>query len=179
MAKRRLSVTFVVMAGGKGERLWPLVRATMPKVCLSPDGTRSLLRATVDRLRPAWPGARWLIVTSQGQEDAVRGCLPAALQGSVLVEPQIKNTAACITLAAVALAIRDPHSVMVVVPADHWVDDEEAFQRAIRTAIRSAVAHDTIAMIGIHPTHAHPGLGYLCAGTLIQAGGGARVFSLE
>ena len=125
MASRRVAVTFVVMAGGKGERLWPLVRRDTPKVCLSPDGERTLLQATVDRLRPIWPRAKWLIVTTQGQADAVRACLPHRLRRTVLVEPRIRNTAACITLAA--LALQEPDRVMVEVPADHWIDDGRAF----------------------------------------------------
>lgn len=172
------SVTFVVMAGGKGERLWPLVRRTAPKVCLSPNGGRSLLRATIDRLRHLWPRAQWLIVTTHGQADAVRAGVPPSLRRAVMVEPQIKNTAACITLAAVAQALRDPHRVMVVVPADHWVDDAAAFQRAVRTAIRAAVTYDTIATIGIRPTHPHTGMGYLCAGSALHGGRGTRIFRL-
>lgn len=172
----RPSVTFVVMAGGKGERLWPLVRATTPKVCLSPTGQRSLLRATIDRLRPVWPNADWLIVTTRGQADAVRAGLPPSLQRAVMVEPHIKNTAACITLAALSQAIRDPRQVMVMVPADHWIEPAGAFQRAMRTAIRVAVTHDTIAMIGIHPTHPQPGLGYLCAGAPLEGFRAPRVF---
>jgi len=178
MRRRGTSVTFVVMAGGRGDRLWPLVRERNPKVCLSPDGTHSLLRATVDRLRPVWPHAKWLIVTTAGQAESVRANLPPSLRSAVLVEPQIKNTAACITLSAVALAIRNPHEVMVVVPADHWVSDAASFQRAVRAAIRAAVAHDTIAMIGIAPTHPHPGLGYLCAETPLEGFHQPRVFRL-
>ena len=173
------AVTFVVMAGGKGERLWPLVRSTMPKVCLSPQGRRSLLQATIDRLGPAWPGANWLIVTTQGQAEPVRAALPSPLRRSLLVEPQIRNTAACITLAAIALAIRDPHRVMVVVPADHWIGDVGKYRAAIRTAIRAAVAHDTIVTIGIKPTHPHPGLGYLCAGPALEDWRHPRVFPLN
>lgn len=179
-------MTFVIMAGGKGERLWPLVRSTMPKVCLSPDGTRNLLQATVDRLGPAWPGASWLIVTTKDQAAAVRRSLSPALRRQVLVEPGIKNTAACITLAAVALATRDPGRVMVVVPADHWIGDVEAYRRAVRTAIEASVARDALVTIGIRPTHAHPGLGYLCAGSPLptpreraNGAGFARMFRLD
>ena len=192
----RLAVTFVVMAGGKGERLWPLVRARTPKVCLSPDGTRSLLVATIDRLRRAWPHADWLIVTTEEQAAAVRRGLPAALRRAVLVEPQGKNTAACITLAAAALAVRDPGRIMVVVPADHWIGDGvprprsgrrpehqskdvAAFRAAVRAAIRAAAAHDTLATIGIRPTHPHPGLGYLCAGARVDGATRPRVFRLN
>ncbi len=174
---RRVSVCFVVMAGGRGERLWPLVRTHTPKVCLSPVGTRSLLQLTIDRLKPVWPRATWLIVTTAEQADAVRRTVPASLRRAVLVEPQIKNTAACITLAAVALAARDPRQVMVVVPADHWVGDAPAFRRTLRTAIRAAVREETIATIGIRPTGPHPGFGYLCAGAPVRRA--AHVFRLE
>ncbi len=173
------SVTFVVMAGGRGERLWPLVRASTPKVCLAPDGRRSLLAATIQRLRPAWPGAKWLIVTTKEQAKPVRRVLPPALRRSMLVEPTIRNTAACITVAAIALAVRDPKALMVVVPADHWVGDDAAFQQALRAAIRAAQREDTIVTIGIRPTHPHPGLGYLLTGQRLPGFGAARVYRLS
>jgi mannose-1-phosphate guanylyltransferase len=167
------------MAGGSGERLWPLVRARSPKVCLSPSGRRSLLQGTIERLRPVATDASWLIVTTREQEAAVRADVPPALRHAVLVEPQGKNTAACITLAAVALAIRDPRRMMVVVPADHWVDRVGEFQRAVRQAIRAAATEETIAMIGVRPTHPHPGLGYLCAGRALAGFRAPRVLRLS
>jgi mannose-1-phosphate guanylyltransferase/mannose-6-phosphate isomerase len=174
-----MKTTFVIMAGGRGERLWPLVRARRPKVCLSAGGRRTLLQATIDRLRPVQPNADWLIVTTREQAVPVRAALPPSLRRAVLVEPQIKNTAACITLAAVTVAARDPQRVMVVVPADHWIGDVSVFRRSLEAAIRASAAHDTIATIGIRPTHAHPGLGYLCAGSLMSRAGGIRVFRLS
>ncbi len=180
-AGNRSHVTIVIMAGGRGERLWPLVRTNKPKVCLSIDGKHSLLEATIDRLRGLWPDARWLIVTTNGQEDAIRDCLRHSnqrtpnLENSLLVEPQPKNTAACIGLAAIALAIRNPREIMVVMPADHWIRNVWAFRKNLRTAIRAALAHDTIVTIGIHPTYPHCGLGYLCAGTPLTTG----VFRLD
>ncbi len=174
----RPSVTLVVMAGGRGERLWPLVRVSTPKVCLAPDGKHSLLHATVERLRGVWPGASWLIVTTQGQARAVRASLPRSLRSAVLVEPQVKNTAACITLAAASLALADPHRVMIVVPADHWIGDLSAFRQAGRAAIQGALAYDTIATIGIRPSHPHLGLGYLCADSPLGGSRRPRVFRL-
>ncbi|MBI2093575.1 MAG: NTP transferase domain-containing protein, partial [Candidatus Omnitrophica bacterium] len=174
-----VSVTFVVMAGGKGERLWPLVRANRPKVCLSVDGQRSLIEATLQRLRLVWPAAQCLVVTTQGQADLVRAALPAALRQSVIVEPQAKNTAACITLAAVALGARSPQRIMVVVPADHWVGSTSQFQKTLRCAIRAAVAYDTIVTIGIPPKAPHPGLGYLCTGARLEGFRSSAVFQME
>src|SRR3990167_2894154 len=162
---QRIAVTFVIMAGGRGKRLRPLVSAARPKVCLSLDGTRSLLQATIERLGPVWPRAHWLIVTTRGQANIIRRHLPAKFRRALLVEPQIKNTAACLTLAAATVAARDPRRVMVVVPADHWVGDAVAYRRTLRTAIHAALREDAIAMIGIRPTHGHTGLGYLRVGS--------------
>ena len=171
-------VTFVIMAGGRGERLWPLVRTDLPKVCLSPDGRRSLLEVTIERLRPVWPQAAWLIVTTQEQRGAIRRALPRRWHASILAEPSTKNTAACLTLAAASIAAQDPGRVMVAVPADHWIGRLERFRRAMRTAIRAAVRYDTLATIGIRPTHPHPGLGYLCAGEPLASLSGVQLFRL-
>jgi mannose-1-phosphate guanylyltransferase len=176
--RSRIAVTFVIMAGGRGKRLRSLVSAARPKVCLSLDGKRTLLQATIDRLRPVWPTADWLIVTTQGQADIIRRHLPAGLRRALLVEPQIKNTAACLTLAAATVAARNPQRVMVAVPADHWVEDEVAYRRSVRTAIHAAVRQQTIAMIGIPPTRADTQLGYLCAGRPLHDSTGSRVFRL-
>ena len=176
---RPSSVTFVIMAGGKGERLWPLVRAGHPKVCLSPDGTTSLLQATIERLRAVWPGAGWRIVTTQEQAPAIRVQLPHALRGALLIEPEGKNTAACLTLAAAVLAARDLRGVMVAVPADHWIGDVAAFQRAMRSAIRAAVRHQALVTIGIVPASPHAGFGYLCAGKAVRPAGGAPSYRLK
>lgn len=176
---RRPSVTFVIMAGGRGERLWPLVRTGTPKVCLAPDGRRTLLQETVDRMRPIWPRAHWLIVTAASQAAAVRRALAPSLRSRVVVEPEGKSTAACIGLAAAIVAHRDPHGVIVAVPADHWIDGVGAFRRSVRAAIRAAVAHRTIATIGIRPTSAHSGLGYLCAGPRVNGFMAPRAFRLS
>ena len=174
----RPGVTFVIMAGGRGERLWPLVRTAAPKVCLSADGRRSLLRATIDRLRPAWPGASWRIVTTREQAAAVRAVVPAPLRPGVLVEPEVRNTAACITLAALIEAARDPRRILVIAPADHWVDGAAAYRQAIRAGIQAASEEDAIATIGIRPTRPHPGLGYVCAGARLPRWRRPRVFRL-
>lgn len=177
--RMRPRVTWVIMAGGRGERLWPLVRARTPKVCLSPDRRRTLLGATVERLAPIAPGAEWLIVTTREQAAPVRAVLPRRLRAAVVVEPAIKNTAACLTLAAAMVAAEDPHRVLVAVPADHWIDDVGAFRRAIRAAIAAAVTHDTLATIGLRPAAPHAGLGYLRAGRRLTPQHGTPVFQLD
>ena len=119
-------------------------------------------------------------MTTAQQAKAVRESLPRPLRRCVLVEPQIKSTAACLTLAAVAVAARDPSTIMVAVPADHWIarSGERAYRRAIRAAIDAAADGWTIATIGIQPTHPHPGYGYLCAGAALKEFASPRVFRL-
>ncbi len=171
-----MAVTFVIMAGGTGERLWPLVRRNRPKVCLSPDGRRSLLRGTLERLGGVAPRPRWLVVTTPDQARAVRREVPPAWRRRVVVEPAIRNTAGCLALAVLLAARRHPHDVLVALPADHWVRDEAAFRRALRTAIATARRVHAPVLLGIRPTHPHPGFGYVRAAAQVGRGPGPRVF---
>jgi mannose-1-phosphate guanylyltransferase len=171
-------VTYVIMAGGGGERLWPLVRRTRPKVCLAPTGARTLLQATVDRLRPVVPGPEWLIVTTKDQAAAVRATLPAALRSRVVVEPQIRNTAACLTLAAAMAAHRRPGGVVVALPADHWIPQPAGFRTALRAAITAAAREQAIVTIGVTPREAHTGMGYIQAGPGVSGRGRGQAFRI-
>ncbi|MBI3087649.1 MAG: mannose-1-phosphate guanylyltransferase [Candidatus Omnitrophica bacterium] len=173
---------FVIMAGGRGERLWPLVRESRPKVCVAPDGTTSLLEAALQRLAPLCSrgsrGSRVLIVTTAEQTGAIRGVLPSRWRRHVLVEPEGKNTAACLALAAASLQA-EPDRVMVALPADHWVSSPASWRRSLRAAIALARQTDELVMLGIRPARAHSGLGYLCVGPRLGTRQGCRVFGLR
>lgn len=175
----RPRAAFVVMAGGRGERLWPLVRGSAPKVCASIDRRRTLLENTLERLRAVDPRAQIVVVTVASQARAIARVVGRASGCRLLVEPQPKNTAACIALAAETLAERDARLVMAVVPADHWIQPLAAFRRSMRAAIEAAAASDRLVTIGLRPTRAHPGLGHLCAGGLAGVRHGCRVFDLR
>lgn len=165
-------ITFVIMAGGKGQRLWPLVCKQTPKVCLSPNGSRSLIQQTIDRLRPVAPGAQWLIIATPGQDAPIRRALTFQKNIRILVEPEGKNTAACIALAAAAVGCRNSERIMVAVPADHWMSDIPAFQRSMRKAITAASQQNKLVVIGIAPKGPNTGLGYLA--TAPAAGGSEK-----
>ncbi len=172
-------VACVIMAGGRGERLWPLVRKTVPKVCLRIDGKRSLLETTLARVQGLWPRQQLLIVTTAAQARPIRHMLPRALRHALLVEPQPRNTAACIALAAVVLAQEDPTTIMVALPADHWIRPPAAFRHSLRSAIDVARENDEIVTIGIRPTRVHPGLGHVSVGASVGLQSGCRVFRLR
>ncbi len=168
------SVFAVVLAGGHGERFWPLSRRSKPKHHLALFSDRTLLSATVDRLAGFIPPERILILTSVDQASAVRALLPEIPAGNVIVEPQRRDTAAAMALAAGIAAKRDPGATVVVLPADHHIPDTAGFQRTIRSAVRAAQHGNAIVTVAITPDWPCPGFGYLELGEAANLGG-ARV----
>jgi mannose-1-phosphate guanylyltransferase len=154
----------VVLAGGQGSRFWPLSRCARPKQFLSMNGDgESLIQATVRRVQPLVSSERILVVASDRLMPLVREHVPSA---GVIIEPDARNTAACIGLASVAASVRDTgvDPVLVVLPADHAVSDEESLQRALQEAIEIARESDSLVTIGIPPTSPHTGYGYIKRG---------------
>jgi mannose-1-phosphate guanylyltransferase len=151
----------VVPAGGAGTRLWPVSRAGSPKFLHDLTGSgRSLIQATVDRLRPLVED-RVVVVTGAAHEEAVRAQLPDVAR--VLAEPSPRDSMAAIGWAAALLEREDPDALLASFAADHVISDEEAFASCVREA--AAVA-DTGALvtIGIEPTGPSTGFGYIRAG---------------
>lgn len=151
----------IVMAGGKGERFWPLSRSQWPKQFLTIAGERSMLQMTVDRLRQLVPLQNILIVTHMNYENIVKEQLPELSPENILLEPVGRDTAACIGLAAYKIAAQSPGSELLIVPADHYVEDVEAFLSCIEQG--RAVLRETkgIVTLGIKPTYPETGYGYM------------------
>lgn len=163
----------VIMAGGAGTRFWPRSRRQHPKQLLPIVSARSMLQETVDRARTVAPPARTLVVTNASLVSQVRRQLPRVPAGNVIGEPASRNTAACIGLAALRVERQDPDGVMVVLPSDHFVSGLPAFRRAVGLAGQLA-AQDNLITIGLTPTRAETGYGYIewgrtLAGTKGQA----------
>src|SRR5689334_913374 len=135
----------VILAGGKGERFWPLSRTYRPKQFLSLDGSgKTLLQSTADRLLPLAGGwhAVW-VVTSAQLADGVRSQLPFLWQENLLVEPEGRDTAAAVAWASLEIRNRcGDDAIIAFFPADHWVGDEAAFHHNLRAATRLAEAGD-------------------------------------
>ena len=170
-----MSDTFwaVVPAGGAGTRLWPLSRAGAPKFLHDLTGSgRTLLQATVDRLAPLAED-RFLVVTGRTHLAAVTAQLPGVGADGFLAEPSPRDSMAAIGLAAAVLERRDPTAVLGAFAADHVVTDPEAFRACVRLA--AEVAHDDwLVTIGIEPTHAATGFGYLRLGDALADHPGAH-----
>ena len=154
----------VIIAGGKGTRFWPLSRTRHPKQLLRIIGRQSLIAATAERVGSLSGASRTLVVTIADQFHAMRRELGNLPRTNFLAEPQGKNTAPCIGLAALEVARREPNAVMVVLPADHWIGDCKAFRTVLGSAVRLAQQQDRLITIGIRPEYPETGYGYIVRG---------------
>ncbi len=155
----------VVMAGGGGTRLWPASRPDRPKQLMSVTGDRSLLADTVVRAGKLTGLDHVLVVTRAEQVEASRADVPELSSDLFLAEPQGRNTAACIGLAAVVLRHKDPDAVMAVLPADHFISDEEGFVATAARALERAQGGQVVT-VGIRPSRPETGYGYIEMGEL-------------
>ena len=151
----------VILAGGVGTRLWPRSRQSTPKQFADITGSgRTMIQATVARLEGLVSAEDTFVITGMryaGLCSMQLGDLPEA---NVLVEPTGRNTAPAIALACAHLQRRDPEEVVAILPADHLIQDSAGFQRALRQAERCA-REGFLAVLGIEPTKAHTGYGYI------------------
>jgi len=163
----------VIMAGGGGTRLWPHSRRGRPKQFLPMlPGGETLLGATVRRTSGLLPLEATLVVTTAEQVSEVRRTVPGLPLDNILVEPVGRNTAPCIGLAALSVLRRDPGAVMAVLPSDHYVKDEGAFQGLLEQALRVA-DRGHVVTIGVCPTRPETGYGYIELGDPMPDDGSA------
>jgi mannose-1-phosphate guanylyltransferase len=160
----------LVLAGGSGERFWPLSRRALPKQLLRLISSRTLLEQTIARLDGLVAPERILILTNVEQEGSVRKTLGKFPPENIIAEPSKRDTAAAVALGIGWVAARDHNATMIVLPADHVIEDTGAFQETIRIAVRAAQENNALVTIGIKPASPHPGFGYIEAGEEISDG---------
>src|SRR6266566_4447719 len=151
----------LVLAGGSGERFWPLSRRARPKQLLRLVAKQTLLEQTVARLEGLVARERLLILTNVDQEAAVRELLPKVPKENIVAEPAKRDTAAAIALGTGWVAARDHAATMIVLPADHVIADRATFQETLALAVGAAEETGELVTIGIKPTWACPGFGYI------------------
>lgn len=165
----------VIMAGGGGTRLWPLSRKSQPKQMLSLFDDRSLFQASVERLEGLFSCERILVVTVEEQAKELQEQCPDIPKENFLLEPKPRGTASVIGLAAIALEHRDPQAVMAVLTADHYIGNEEKFRHALKSAYQVA-QDDYLVTLGIQPTYAATGYGYIQQGEALNTYEGLQAY---
>src|SRR3954468_3473580 len=158
----------LILAGGSGERFWPLSRRARPKQLLRLVAQQTLLEQAVARLEGLVAAERLLILTNVDQEAAVRELLPQLPEENIVAEPAKRDTAAAVALGAGWVAARDHAATMAVLPADHVIKDTAAFQKTLRAAAAAAEETGALVTIGIKPTWACPGYGYIEQGAPVK-----------
>lgn len=152
----------LILAGGSGTRFWPLSRAAHPKQFLDVLGLgRSLLQATVDRIARLLPPDRIWIVGNQQHQALIEAQVPSIPPERRLYEPLQRNTAPSILWATQKIAQIDPDALLWILPADHFIPDEDEFIQLMHQVVENCDFSEAIFTVGIRPKYPHTGYGYI------------------
>jgi mannose-1-phosphate guanylyltransferase len=162
-------VFVVVMAGGSGTRFWPAGRRRIPKQLLAVTKDRTLIQATIDRIPAAIPRERVLVVTNVAHAAAIAEQVELPAE-NIVTEPAGRDTLPCIALAALLITHRDPGGFMIVMAADHVIEPRAELEACLSRALSVSESTDALVTIGVEPTSAATGYGYIQMGEAIGDG---------
>ncbi len=157
----------LIMAGGKGERFWPRSRESRPKQLQKVYSNKTLLQETWDRARSFTSPDRIFVGCNQALKKSILVSHPFIPEGNFVVEPEGKNTAPIVALAALQLEDRFPGSVQVVLSADHFISPVKDFAAVIKAAVKTAQS-GYLVTLGVEPTRPETGYGYIQAGDWME-----------
>jgi mannose-1-phosphate guanylyltransferase len=162
----------IIMAGGSGERFYPLSRQQRPKQLLPLLGNGKLLiEHAVERCLRVLPPENTFVITSLSLQEPIRDALQDYVPGeNIIAEPAKRNTAGCLTLAAALVGIRDEEATIAALPADHFIGDLDAFASSLSEAFAFTESHALIVTFGIVPTRPETGFGYIELGEPLGSG---------
>ncbi|WP_299996081.1 mannose-1-phosphate guanylyltransferase [uncultured Clostridium sp.] len=152
----------LIMAGGKGTRFWPLSTEDKPKQFLNLIGDKTMIQMTVDRILPIIPIDRIYICTGERYVDLIKEQVPNLPIENIIIEPEGRNTAPCITLSSLVIKRKYKDATMVVLPSDHLIENEDKFRNIILEAEQYLnVNTKGIVTLGMSPTRPETGYGYI------------------
>jgi len=154
----------VIMAGGKGERFWPLSTSRRPKQVLSIVGGKPLISIAVERLGGLIKPDNVFVITTASLVPAIRAVVPGVPRANIIGEPVGRDTAAAVALASAVVRSRSPDGVFCILTADHLIGPRKVFQETIRNCLQKAAMEDVLITIGIEPKCPSTGYGYIEAG---------------
>jgi mannose-1-phosphate guanylyltransferase len=154
----------VILAGGSGTRFWPRSRRAHAKQVLALDGERSMIQQTVERLKPLAGLDKTWVITNEHLAQEIADQLKHMPKGQIVQEPVARNTAPACGLAAFLIEKQNPDAVLGIFPSDHVIGDEPRFLKALQKGIQVAAAGENMVVLGIEPTRAETGYGYIETG---------------
>ncbi len=170
----------VIMAGGSGTRLWPISRKNKPKQTQAIIGNRTLLQKTFTRLRKAVDREHILITTGEKNYRDIKKQLPNLLPANFSLEPERRDTAPALGLAAAILEKRDPKAIMACIYSDHYIIDEDKYRKVMNLAERLVAEKPEYTMIlGINPTYPETGYGYIERARLYKKMGKEEIYYVQ
>lgn len=169
----------VILAGGKGERFWPLSRSGHPKQLLKITSNKTMLQETIDRVSDLIPIERTLVVTGENIKPEILKKIPYLKEENLLVEPMGKNTCIAIGLAAAYLSQKDPNATMVILSSDHLIEPKEKLLTILEAGIKTAQETEQLITIGITPSRAEIGYGYIELGELFTTINGISIYQVK
>src|SRR2546423_7522349 len=154
----------IIMAGGRGERFWPVSREKTPKQLLTLLGKESFLQEAVERVLPLVPAKNVFVITNAAQLPEVRKQLPKIPKENLVAEPMGRDTCAAVTLGAALVGARSTTGVMAVLPPDHLIPEEKKIQQGLADAFDLARRGQAIITIRVKPTEPATRYGYIPVG---------------
>ncbi|SFS84613.1 mannose-1-phosphate guanylyltransferase [Paenibacillus sp. 453mf] len=174
-----MTITSVIMAGGKGERFWPKSRTNLPKQFLNISGNKSMIQQSIARLELLMDISQIFVVTNELYAELIKAQIPHLPHENIIIEPVGRNTAPCIGLASILIEEKFPDSTMVVIPSDHIIENEEGFIKILKTAIQVAEDNSNLVTLGIQPKYPETGYGYIQSTDELTEMNGLNVYKVN
>ena len=169
----------VIMCGGSGSRFWPKSRKHFPKQFLKTVGEKTMIQLTVDRISKFIPFENIFMVTNICYVNTILEQVPEISRANIIIEPMIRETAACIGYSAIKLLKNDPEAVMIVLPSDHYIEDEEEFINTLKQGLDLTEAYNCLVTMGIKPSRPETAYGYIETGKEIDEGMDIPTFKVK
>ncbi|EKQ56956.1 MULTISPECIES: mannose-1-phosphate guanylyltransferase [unclassified Clostridium] len=170
----------LILAGGKGTRFWPLSTEEKPKQFLNLIGNNSMIQMTVNRIKPIIPIERIFVCTAQKYVDMVMAQLPELPARNIIIEPEGRNTAPCITLSALVIKRYFGDANMVVLASDHLIRDEDEFRSILQASNKLIIENKKATLVlGITPSRAETGFGYIKCNEIVRTIDNYNVINVE